>query len=134
MVIYICELEEVGKICIWRIFMKRLSVKQSKSISLIGMTAGGIFVLIGITTIIPLGGMFGVVWTLVAMLIMGGHAYSFFSKKGISSWEIDIEDQDKKDNNIDFEAKLRSLIKLKEDGLISEEEFLSKRKDIINQK
>lgn len=36
--------------------------------------------------------------------------------------------------NGDFEQKLRKLAKLKEDGLINEEEFSKKREEIMNQK
>jgi hypothetical protein len=110
-------------------------VRPSKSASLIGMIGGAVFVIIGITALIPMAGMFGIVWTLMAAVITGAHAYNFFSKRGIASWEMDIETHNESqppDN--DFEAKLHKLNRLKEEGLISEEEFKVKREEIMNEK
>jgi hypothetical protein len=114
--------------------MARVRVKPSKSSSLMGMIVGGVFVLIGLTTAIPMAGGFGIFWTLAALGITGVNAYNFFSANGVATWEIDSDNNDRNQSNTDFETKLRSLNKLLEDGLISEEEFQKKRDDIINQK
>lgn len=110
--------------------MSRVRVRQSRSSSLVGMITGGIFVLIGVSTVVPMAGGFGLLWTLFALVITGMNAYNFFSDKGVAAWEIDSEES----SVIDFDDRLRSLTKLKDDGLISEEEFAEKRKEIIEQK
>jgi hypothetical protein len=111
--------------------MRRVRVKPSKSQSLVGMIAGGIFVVIGFSVILNFG-LFGIVWTLFAVIIMGMNAYNFFSKEGVASWEIDVNaDHDSFVQEDDFEEKLRKLNRLKEEGLITENEFEAKRNEIM---
>lgn len=117
--------------------LQKMRVKQSKSTSLASMIAGGIFLLIGVTIVIPTFGLFGVFWTLIALVITGSNAYNFFSNKGIASLEVDVESGASLTSspiNQDFEEKLRKLNSLKEDGLITKEEFNKKREEILNQK
>lgn len=109
---------------------KRGRVKPSKSSSLLGMIVGIIFVLIGVTTIIPLAGPFGIFWTLFALAIAGFHGYNVFSKKGISHWEVDVESEPTEAGG-DFEEKLRKLDRLHKERLINDEEFEEKRRDIM---
>jgi len=119
---------------------KRIKVRPSKPASLFGMILGIIFVLIGLSVAIPSAGIFGVLWTLIAVGITGFQAYNFFSDKGATSWEIDIDDYNKGESkelesiSNDFEVKLRKLHKLKEDGLITEEEFQKKREEVLREK
>ncbi len=111
--------------------MRRVRVKPSKSQSFVGMIGGAVFVIIGFS-IIPMMGMFGILWTIIAMAIAGMHAYNYFTDKGVASWEIDVEPNHQGINREeDFEAKLRKLNRLKEDGLITDSEFAKKRADIM---
>lgn len=112
---------------------RRGRVKPSKSSSLLGMIVGIVFVLIGVTSIIPVAGPFGMFWTLIALAIAGLHGYNFFSKKGISHWEVDVETEGAVKGG-DFEESLRKLDRLRKDGVITEEEFKEKRKEIMEQK
>lgn len=114
-----------------RMFMRRVRVKPSKSQSLVGMIGGAVFVIIGFS-IVPMAGVFGVFWTIMALAIAGMHAYNYFSDKGVASWEIDVETNHQvisREEN--FETRLRKLNRLKEDGLITESEFEKKRAEII---
>ena len=120
---------------------KRIRVKPSKPMSLMGMIVCIIFVLIGLIAVIPNFGIFGIFWTTIAIGVTGYQAYNFFGEKGISSWEIDIDNGYNEEKNIttttansDFESRLRKLNRLKEDGLITEEEFLKKREEIMREK
>jgi hypothetical protein len=106
----------------------RIGVRPSKAASLIGMLAGGIFVVLGLTVIVPIFGAFGVVWTCVAALITLFYAFNFFSAKGVSTYEIDVGSPNQVE---DLDAGLRKLAKLKEDGLISEEEHARKRAELM---
>jgi hypothetical protein len=123
-------------------FMPRgIRVKPSKPASLFGMIVGIVFVFIGLFVAIPSAGMFGVFWTLIAVGITGFQAYNFFGDKGVASWEIDIDtgaNAEMKNQSIsvsgDFETRLRKLNRLKEDGLITEEEFQKKREEILREK
>ena len=117
---------------------KRIKVKPSKPASLFGMILGTIFVFIGLFIAIPAAGIFGVFWTLVAVGMTAFQAYNFFSGKGVASWEIETDDEEKDNQSTslsgDFEIKLRKLNRLKEDGLITEEEFQKKREEILREK
>jgi len=120
---------------------KRIKVKPSKPASLFGMILGIIFVFIGFSVAIPAAGLFGVLWTLVAVAITGFQAYYLLSDRAVASWEIDLDDgcnegsnEQSKSASDDFEVKLRKLHRLKEDGLITEEEFKEKREEILREK
>ncbi len=120
---------------------KGIKVKPSKPASLFGMIVGIVFVFIGLFVVIPNAGMFGVFWTLIAVGITGFQAYNFFGDKGVASWEIDIDTGANAETNNqstsvsgDFETRLRKLNRLKEDGLITEEEFQKKREEILREK
>lgn len=63
---------------------KRGRVRPSKGSSIVGMIGGVIFIFIGVTTVIPMAGLFGMFWTLMAVVITGSHAYNVFSEKGLS--------------------------------------------------
>ncbi|MDR3601586.1 MAG: SHOCT domain-containing protein [Desulfosporosinus sp.] len=109
----------------------RIWVRPSKSQSLVGMIGGVVFVIIGFS-IMPMMGVFGIIWTLMALLIGGLHAYNFFSSKSVALWEIDLDlTKGTANSEEEFETRLRKLEKLKEDGLISENEFEKKRTEII---
>lgn len=105
------------------------------------MIVGIVFVFIGLFVVIPGAGMFGVFWTLIAVGITGFQAYNFFGDKGVASWEIDIDTGANAETNNqstsvsgDFETRLRKLNRLKEDGLITEEELQKKREEILREK
>lgn len=114
---------------------KRGKVKPNKGISVIGMIAGVGMVFIGITKAIPDTGAFGVVWTLVAIGIAAANAINVFSENGSASFQIDVENNDScQEKEQTFDEKLRKIKALKDDGIISEEEYEVKRKEILSDK
>lgn len=114
---------------------RRGRVRPSKGSSIVGMIVGLIFVIIGITTVIPGAGPFGIFWTLIAVVITGSHAYNAFSEKGISYYQVDVDYRDEvKEIPEDFDTKLRKLKKLRDDGIINEEEYQTKKKQLLDQK
>ncbi|KAA0548380.1 SHOCT domain-containing protein [Bacillus sp. BGMRC 2118] len=107
-------------------------VKPSKGASLLGVIVGVIFIFIGITQVSTLGG-FGIIWTLIAVAITGFHAINAFSTKGVSSYEVDVElSHDYMKTAEDIETELRKLHRLKEDQIISEEEYHNKKEELLN--
>lgn len=98
---------------------------------MIAAIVGVVFILIGVTTVIPTAGLFGVFWTLIAVGITGYHIYNLSSSKGVGIYEVDIQDGNQTN---DFDTKLRKLKKLYEDGILSKEEYDSKKNEIINSK
>ena len=114
---------------------KKGRVRRSKGTSIIGMIVGIIFILIGVTTVIPLMGLIGVFWTLIAVVITGTHIFNIFSEKGFSLYQVDVEVTDSsQEKGESVDAKLKNLKALIDDGLINEEEYNAKRKEILNDK
>lgn len=113
----------------------RYRVKPGKSQSALGMIVGIILIFIGITQVSQFG-LFGVVWTLVAVAITGYHAVNVFSNKGVSTYEVDIQENNTMHSSEpeNFEEKLRQLHRLKEDRIISEEEYEKKKTELLNAK
>lgn len=75
--------------------MKRVNVKPSKFMSLVGFVVGLIFCCVGIFYCIPNFGLFGIIWTIIAFLITIYYAINLFTKKGISLYHVTIDDKDK---------------------------------------
>jgi hypothetical protein len=72
--------------------------------------------------------VFGVVWTLVAGVIMLFYGYNLFSSRGASAYDISVDTPDQIGG---LDASLRKLAQLKADGLITEEEYERKRAEIM---
>ena len=68
--------------------MKRIKVKPGRRQSMVGFFAGIVFCLIGLFVVIPGAGLFGVFWTLLAVVITVSNGMNTFSDKGPSSHEI----------------------------------------------
>ena len=112
---------------------RRVTYRPSKSQSIFGALVGGIFVLIGVTGPIPHLGAFGVLWTLVAVGITGMDLYQAFGET-YSGPEIHIEDEaDRREGPADLNARsrLEQLEGLREAGLIDEQEYREKRREIL---
>jgi hypothetical protein len=115
--------------------LKRGRVRPSRGVSIVGMIGGIILLIIGVTTGISSSGLFGVFWTLIGIVITGSHAYNAFSENGISEYQVDFEVTDPYQiKEESFDEKLRKLKALKDDGLINNEEYEVKRKEVLNDK
>ncbi len=126
---------------------KRVRVKPGKGQSSVGFIAGLVFCFIGLFIVIPIFGIFGIFWTVVAVVITVSHGFNAFSDKGIVSHEIIIDDDDhnlEHDNNHDYdnkhdyvdnrkttEERLSEIQSLYEKGIITENEYQQKRRQIL---
>lgn len=106
---------------------KRITVRPGKTNGLIGGIAGIIFALIGIFVVIPTFGLFGVLWTAMAIGITVGNLYSAFGKK-YTGPEIRVENEAETP-----ESRLERLRELYEKRLISQEEYEQKRAEILQE-
>lgn len=111
---------------------RRVSVRPTKANAIMGMVVGGIFCFIGFFVVIPTFGMFGLLWSGIAVYITGSSAYNVFSEKGLALSHIDIEDMEveRKETN-SIEDKLIKLNELYEKRLITQEEFDRKKADLL---
>ena len=112
--------------------MKRVRVVPTKAQSMVGSIGGVIFCFIGLFIVIPTFGVFGIFWTLIAVVITGVNVISLFSEKGIATSQIIIDDhgESKSDDNIN--QKLIKLNELYEQRLITKEEFDKKKSEYLD--
>jgi|GEM_PF-6347439 len=112
--------------------MRKLRVKPSKGQSFFGLMIGIIFIILGFTIVIPKAGLFGLLWTGIALMITIINGYNLFSNRGLSNYDVNVEKYITRENE-DFEVKLRKLNKLKSDGVITDSEFQKQKEKIFNQ-
>ncbi|MDP2852969.1 MAG: hypothetical protein Q8O28_01835 [Smithellaceae bacterium] len=116
-------------------------VRPGKMASVIGIIAAGVMLIFGIVFFgllqqeegSGIGQIFMVFWMLIVILMIAYYVYNLMSGKASSSAmaEIDLETPE---SGPTVEEKLHSLERLKKDRLITEEEYLQKRKEIMQQK
>lgn len=128
---------------------KQIRMKPGKGQSMFAFCVGLVMTLIGLVAVIPAMGIFGVLWTGVAGGITVMHALNAFSDKGVPTHEIIIEEEvDARDGRILQEAekgeegfcgrgkaevRLQEAKHLYESGLITQEEYENKRKQILEE-
>ncbi|XZF76822.1 SHOCT domain-containing protein [Bacillus sp. AL-1R] len=111
--------------------MRKIRVKPSKGQSFLGFLIGVVFIVLGFTIVIPKAGLFGLIWTGVALMITIINGYNVFSDRGISNDKVNVEEYIMSEK-LDFEVKLRKLNKLKNDGVITDIEFQKQKEKIFN--
>lgn len=114
---------------------KKVKIRPSKGASLLGFAVGIVFIFIGATLAIPVGGLFGIFWTIIAVAITCINGINAFTEKGISDREIIIDDTLDKlagEYKSSTEQRLLELQGLYDKQLISKEEYERRRKEIIN--
>lgn len=100
--------------------------------SLVGGIVGLVFVFIGLFVAIPHVGAFGVLWTLIAVVITVTSLYNAFSDRGVATEIIEVSDDSPGESN-DPEARLRRLDDLKAKSLITPAEYEHRRAQILNE-
>ena len=111
---------------------RRVRVKPGKSQSIMGGVMGAIMCGLGIFVAIPVFGTLGVIWTLFAVAMTAVSFINAFSKDGITTHEIIIDDdmtQTKSESS--SEDKLKEIKHLYDTGLITKEEFENKKSQIL---
>ncbi|HZK24590.1 MAG TPA: SHOCT domain-containing protein [Oscillospiraceae bacterium] len=116
---------------------KNIKVKPGKGQSTIGFFAGLVFCGIGFFIVIPTAGLFGIFWTIMAVIITVVNGINAFTNKAIVSHEIMISDAPElqvtnNEERLEPEQRLQELQNLYDKGLISATEFQQKRKNIID--
>lgn len=134
---------------------RRVTYRPSKAMGAFSVVWGGIFVLIGLVVVIPIFGPFGILWTLAALGITIMNGLHAFGKTYVGP-EIRIEDEEGGGEEAgparqerpasapevhdhipstapDARERLEQLNSLKEAGLLTQEEYDQKRKEILSQ-
>ena len=123
---------------------KRVRVKPGKAQSTVSFVVGLAFVLVGLVMVVPTFGPFGLLWTGVAVAITVINGLNAFGKKGVPTMEIYSEEDDdeapspaREDHDhipstaLTTQERLEQLKTLKEAGLLTDEEYRNKRKEIL---
>lgn len=111
---------------------KKIKVKPGKSQSVVAFFVGIIFCGIGLFFVVPTFGVFGVFWSIMALIITVIHGINAFSDKGIAAHSIEIEDTDEFGQEQEsVELRLEKLKDLYEKELITEEEYEKKKKELL---
>lgn len=116
---------------------RKIKVKPGKSQSMAGFFVGIVFCFIGIFIVIPDIGLFGIFWTIMAIIVTVVNGMNAFSDKGVTSHEIIIDDEAElnsviSENITDSRKRLEEAKNLYESGFITKEEYDEKRKEIID--
>lgn len=121
---------------------KRVILRPSKGASAAAFAMGIVFTCIGIFVVIPgtlmLGpiGLFGLVWTGMAVWITVSHGRYLFGKKDspgmIGMTGVEIVDEDAPSEQ-SAEERMRQLRSLYDQRLITQEEYEEKRKEILKE-
>ena len=126
---------------------RRVTYRPSKAQGAFGVAVGCIFVLIGLFMVIPVFGLFGILWTLIAVGITGMNAYQAFGK-GYAGPEITIEEDEEPRRGassspapqthdhipstaLDVAARLEQLRSLKEAGLMDNAEYEQRKQKLF---
>ncbi|MCP3027086.1 SHOCT domain-containing protein [Halobacillus sp. A5] len=111
----------------------RYSIKPNKVFAIIGAIVGILFLIVGGQVVSEVGS-FGVIWMLIAVGLTIFFLINIFSSKGAAPYELEArnEENHNSSNFEDFETEVRRLHRLREEGLLSEEEYQKKKKKLIN--
>lgn len=121
----------------------KASVRPTKASAVVNVILGTLFLVFGATLCLAADGearkfamMFLVIWVTACGSIIVYGLSILFSKRPPALTEIEMEGMeiDGPSSGGDFAAKLRKLESLRKDGLISEEEYLMKRSQIMMEK
>lgn len=118
---------------------QRYNVRPGKGQSMFGFVVGIVFVFIGLGFLQTMGG-FGVIWLLVAIGITVMHGINAFTEKGVPTHRVDvtttshqIDTEQTSNTSNSFDEKLRKLHKLKQEGILTDEEYEVKKQQILNE-
>jgi hypothetical protein len=99
--------------------------------SVLGLVIAILFVVLAVAVIIPTFGVFGILWTVVAGGIGLFYAYNFFNNQGVSVYDVNVDSPDSVE---DLDVSLRKLAKLRDDGLITDQEYEQKRTEVLRRR
>ena len=112
-------------------------VRPSKPASAIGIVVGAVFVGIGVFVVIPGAGLFGVIWTLLALVGTGYHAANVFSEHGVAHEVVEFDTSSQAEQQASAtaspEQRLSNLDKLKQQELVSDQEYTEHRTRILDE-
>jgi Short C-terminal domain len=132
----------------------RVRVKPGKTVWALTLVGGLVFAAFGLFVLLPFLTAFGaafsqfgddfglgvfavgfaLVWIAFTLGLSAVSAYNLLRPQSASVLDIDMEHAPGGESNEDFEARLRRLERLRQDGLVSQEEYDRKRAEILGER
>ena len=113
---------------------KRMRYQPSKSQSMFSGAVGVIFCLIGLFVVVPTFGLFGLLWTAIAVFMTIRSFAVAQGKADMGSYVIEDESSEAgTKNGQTAEERLTELQNLYDRRLISTEEYEAKRREILEE-
>lgn len=121
---------------------KKVSVKAGKGQSMMGFFMGIVFCGIGLFVAIPVFGVFGIFWTIIALAITVMNGINVFSDKGIVTHTIEIDEEIDRastthikthSSTATIESRFEKLNRLYEQNLITEIEYEQKKSELLKE-
>ena len=114
---------------------RRMSYRPSKGSSMFGGIVGIVFVIIGLTVAVPHFGLFGLLWTAIALGITVYNFYLASGKGSVGSFTVEEDGEEDRPSSPAGSApeRLKKLQELYDQRLITTEEFEEKRKEILKE-
>lgn len=112
---------------------RRMRYQPSKSQSIFSGVVGIIFCLIGLFVVIPTFGLFGLLWTGIAVFITIHNFAMASGKASMGSYVIEEEGAAPSSGEPTAEQRLQELRSLYDQRLITQEEYDQKRQEILDQ-
>lgn len=75
---------------------RNIRIKPGRTQSAMGFVVGVIFVCVGLFVVVPAFGLFGLLWTGIAVAITVVNGMNAFGKKGVPTMEIYTEEEEPK--------------------------------------
>ncbi len=71
---------------------RRGTIKPGKAQSMVGFIVGILFCIFGIAVVLPSAGLFGLIWTIMAVVITIVNGLNAFTDKGVPTQVVEYED------------------------------------------
>jgi len=114
---------------------RRMRYQPSKGHCIFAGIVGIFFCLVGFTVVLPGAGIFGLVWTAIAVAFTVNSFRMAAGKKNMMGHHYIIEEEDSTDGKSgqSVEERLKELQSLYDQRLITTEEYEAKRQEILKE-
>lgn len=112
---------------------KHVRYRPSKVSAGMGLVVGSVFVIIGLTMVIPQFGLIGLLWTGIAAVMTVVDGLYLFGKRDNTSLFGGYVITDEEPEEESSEERLKKLQSLYDQRLITAEEYEEKRKEILKE-
>ena len=110
-------------------------VRPSKAASAVGVAVGIFMLIIGLTMVGTGGGVFMIFWLFAVLAITGFYAYNLISERGAAFTVIDVDSREAQlpSPPRSTQERLSELESLHQQGIVTDQEYQEKRRQILGE-